>query len=184
MDGDQREPAEQQANRIVHRFAEHVQIRPLLGPQRWDVVDHSHHPEPERREKEVRIQRPRQRQSGGGERQPFGVGERRADLAGRHGAKALLRVQPVLRAVEQLVEHVVAGRDEAGRGHRQRQRSQAVPTRHTWFVEERQDDAEQHEDVLEPVVDARDLHVRPQACRRERLIENRRIGHGAILSGS
>jgi hypothetical protein len=68
----------------------------------------------------------------------------------------------IVRRVEQLVEHVIARCDRTRGQQRQRQRARDAPRRHLRHVEEGEGDAEQHERVLEPVIDARDLHVRPE----------------------
>ena len=81
-------------------------------------------------------------------------------------------MQPIARAVEQLVQDVVARGDETRGEHGDRERRHARPADHRRLVEHREDDAEQHERVLEPVIDPRDLDVRPD--RGLRAVDQRR----------
>ncbi len=159
----QRKPTEEQADWVVHRLAEHIQIGPLLRAHGWHVVRQPHDPQPHGGCEKVSVERRGKRETSGGQQQPLRVGDRRADEPGRHRPVALFRVEPVLRAIEQFVQHIVAGGDEARRGDRDQQRGHTRPRKQVRLVEHRQQDAEQHERVLEPVVRAGYLHVGPDA---------------------
>jgi hypothetical protein len=78
-------------------------------------------------------------------------------------ARPSLRVHPIARAVEEFVDDVVARRHEARGEDGDDERPDARPGGDIRLVEHGQHHAEQHEGVLEPVVDTRDLHVRPDS---------------------
>ncbi len=71
-------------------------------------------------------------------------------------------VEPIVGAVEELVEHVVARRDQARRDDGDAERDDARPGGDVRLVEHGEHDAEQHEGVLEPVIDSGNLDVRPK----------------------
>ena len=85
-------------------------------------MTHSHSAEP----KKARLSDHASDKPGGRQQQPLGVGERRLDQPGRHGPVPLDRVQAIERAVEQLVQGVVARRHQAGRKQRRRSSGQTL----------------------------------------------------------
>src|SRR5262249_42712537 len=85
LPGRQREPAEQQPDRVVDRLAQHVQVGQFLGADRRDVVDQSHHQQERSGVEERLAQYRRHRQAKDAEKYPFRVGEGWLDLPGRDG---------------------------------------------------------------------------------------------------
>ena len=75
------------------------------------------------------------------------------------GRGVLDRVEPIRRRVQHLVDDVVAGRDEARREQADHDVEPQVGRDVGWIAADRGDDAGQDEDVLEPVIDARNLDV-------------------------
>ena len=164
--GDEREPAEEQADCVVGRLAEHVQVGPFLGAERRDVVGDAHHPEREGGSAEVPVEGEGERDPGGAERGPLDVGDGQGHQAHRDRAMLPGWVHAIGRAVEDFVEDVVAGGDEARGGQRQEEGWQARPAEEMGLVEQGHHGAENHERVLEPVVHAGNLDVGPEPRRR------------------
>jgi hypothetical protein len=155
------EPAEEQANRVVDRLAQDVDVRPFLGPYRRHVVDDAHDPQRRRRQEEGPVDRPGEYAARDGQAEPLDIGRRNVDEPGRDGPGSLERVVTIVARVEDLVQHVVAGRHQARREDSCGQPPPSPAGQGVWSIRQRQDDAEEHEAVLEPVIRPRDLDVRP-----------------------
>ncbi len=153
------EPAQQQADRVVDRLGQHVHVRQVLGPDRRDVVHAPHHQERQGGVEERRVQGRGHDQPQGAQGDPLGVGDRQDHLPGRDRAVPLDRVAAVGRGVEDFVEDVVAGGDATGGGDGPEDRPDGAGGEQVRVAEVGQDQAQDHEHVLEPVVRPGDGHV-------------------------
>ena len=97
-----------------------------------------------------------------GERNPLYVSDRWLHISKRYGPVLLHRVQGIAVSVEQLVEHVVARGDQAGGQERRDDGHGRVPTKRVGDEKDGEERSEEHEHILEPVIDACDSHVRQE----------------------
>ena len=112
--------------------------------------------------KKYRLRVAAERETGRGKEQPFGVSQRRARRA-RTAPAGTAFPGAVCRWRRRAVRSGRSCSTRPGTSRRRRRRSgtDARPGGDRRFVEHREDHAEQHERVLEPVVDARDLARTP-----------------------
>ncbi len=179
-------PTDEHAQRVVDRLRRDVEVRVVLRTDGREVVEAAHDPEREQRHHELPRDQRAETETDEHQRDPLHVRERDVHLAGRHRPEPLRGVVHVVGRVHQLVDHVVARRDQA---HGQEADHEVPPE--VGVVDVRHDadrhhDARQHEDVLEPVVDAADANVRTPTGDRRRGEHGGSvgIGHAQLHGGS
>ncbi len=107
-------PAEQQADRIVHRLADDIQIDLVLRPDRLDIIGDARQPERHRSDEEqlpqlVAQQQPEQQQG-----EIFRIDQRRRKRLMNRCALRLDRMKGVKVAIQPFVDHIIGRRDQDG----------------------------------------------------------------------
>ncbi len=176
-------PADRDPDRIREGLGDRVEVRPVLEPERREVV---HEPGDE--------QDGRAAEHGGGQEPPRdaerqerddgrqGEEGRDADAAGRDGPVPLRRMPRVERRVQDLVHGVVDRRHQAGDDEGQEDRAHVRRAGVGPVRGQGQEAPDRHDEVLDPVVEAEGPEVLEPRGRRDR--PGRRTGGRGIRLGA
>ncbi len=158
-----RVPSQQHAQRIVDGLREHVEVGNVLRAHGRKVIETAHDPEHERGERE----HARDVQADGDARdhhqKPLNVGHRNVDEAARRGSVALDGMQAVVGRVQNLVDDVVAARNQRDGDEGQEELRQQMPGTQAGIDAERDDNAGQDKKILDGVVEPDDGEMRAEA---------------------